>query len=173
MKLRLIIAVVLTTLVGSWSCSEKHESTPKNIQPALEFIHNRLGDFAPNRQRGALLFFINLADFNCHPCFDDFRALCDSIEQKRAMADQTPIAALFYPDSSYGIDNASRLSLWTKANGISFPCVMATDTLFRSLGFTKSSLVLLDNQSQVLLTNELPIGDSMRQKVLSHLYANR
>jgi hypothetical protein len=173
MKLRWIIAIVFMTLVGGWSCSEKHESTPKNIQPVLEFLHDRSPEFSLNTQRGALLFFINFADFNCHACFDDFRALCDSIEQKRAMGDQTPIAALFYPDSSYGIDNTPRLSLWTKANGISFPCIMVSDTLFRSLGFTKSSVVLLDNQSDVLLTNELPIGDSMRQMVLSYLYEQR
>ena len=160
-------------MVMPWSCSEKQESTSKNIQPVLEFIHDRHSEFPLNTQRGALLFFINFADFNCHLCFDDFRALCDSIEQKRAIGDQTPIAALFYPDSSYGIDNASRLSLWTKANGITFPCIMATDTLFRSLGFTKSSVVLLDNQSDVLRANELPIGDSMRQMVLISLYENR
>jgi hypothetical protein len=79
------------------------------------------------------------------------------------------VLALFKADDIANPDDPTRLNRWARANELSFPILIARDSLFQAIQFTKSSAAVIDSSGKLLLFNVLPMGEERQKAVLQLL----
>ena len=140
-----------------------------NISPAVLYaeVHNQ--EFASQKSRNRLLFLMSFVDFNCPPCFEDFITLCDIMRARFPNEGPKGVLVLFKEDEIANPDDPTRLYRWADANELPFPILIAPDSLFQDIRFTKSGAAVINSWGKVLFFNVLPMGQERQQTVLQLL----
>jgi len=105
-------------------------------------------------------------------CFDDFRALCDSVTAESTGVHQNRILAIFKSDEPPLPQSQNRLSRWAKASNITFPLLVSSDSLFNVMKISKSLAAIIGGTDKVLLAEQFPIGSNNRSLAIQLLAEN-
>lgn len=165
------VAAIIYIEAGLVRIAIEPEATSRSsvLGPAIRFAESNTKGFASSAALYRVLFVISVNDFNCPPCFDDFVALCDSINTRLPADDRERVVALVRPDNPVVSDGPVRLRRWIRATGILFPVLAAPDTLFAHLGVTKSIVSVINSRGDVIVREEIPVGARKREEILSYL----
>jgi len=140
-----------------------------NISPAVLYAEAHNQEFASQKHRNRLLFLVSFVDLNCPPCYEDFITLCDIMQARMPREESNRVLVLFKADDIANPDNPTRLYRWAHASELSFPILIAPDSLFDDIQFTKSSAAVIDSSGKALLHEILPMGNEHQQTVLQLL----
>lgn len=152
----------------SWSDGQDIQDVPE-VRMALTYADTHSKEFAAHQKYNRLMLFVQFSDLDCPPCFDDFLLLVDSIRIILKGNEQGRVIGLFNKASLDAFKTGDRLLQWARTIGISFPVIIAPDTLFAS-PITKSTFAAaVDPTGKVLFFHTLPMGNVNRGNLLRWL----
>ncbi len=91
------------------------------------------------------------------------------IQARVPKEDLKRVLVLFKEDEIAYPDEPTRLYRWARANELSFPILIAPDSLFGDIQFTKSSAAVIDSSGNAIFYEILPMGKKHQQTVLQLL----
>lgn len=119
-----------------------------------------------NVSEARVFFLISVKDFSCPPCYDNFSALSDAINEIDNKL------SVFYLFEKASVDSnliiGDRFLEWKKIEGIRYPSFFITDSLFYT--FTKKSCVLvLTNTNKIKFNEIFPMSVQKGNEIISFL----
>ncbi len=121
-----------------------------------------------NESKSKIILLVNRADFNCNSCFQNFLAFCDALKEMEFPQEAVSIIVKNQPRESES-RQLQMLKLWHNQLGINYPMILDRIELYEQSGVEKTTLVLLDNENQLILYETIPMKASRRLEILSHL----
>jgi hypothetical protein len=117
----------------------------------------------------SVVFLLNLQDFSCPICFDDFLALVDSLNQRDTTGSRIRSFAVFSREGSEPLLDRGQMETWLIETGIRCRYSIVPDSLLRSTGFRKSMMVVVDHNGTINKVAEFPMGERNRRSTLALL----
>lgn len=139
--------------------------THLRAEAAIGFAERVDPQFARYESGNRALFLMRYADLGCPLCFDDFMAFADSA-RATVGGGSHQVLVVFGEDQFIRNDSSSHLQRWVSANGITFPVVVAPDSVLRTIGLVKSMVIIVDRKDGVLFTERFPMGTPKRRIAL-------
>lgn len=168
--------ISLIFIVFLSSCDKNSSSFNKNpfsINGIITYIEKKEPSFAAINNKNRLIFLLDFNDFNCPPCFDDFISLCDQINNICSKDAQTHIAAVFRQGDIASFENPKKLLYWQELNNINFTTIIAADSVFESIGFSKSMAIIIDNNKEIILSEHFPMGVKKHNTIIQLIACNK
>jgi hypothetical protein len=145
-----------------------------NLSPIYPLLWKENPNFMQQSIAGdRLIFAMRFSDFNCPLCFDDFISLSDSIDRGLTDSQRQRVIAVFCQDDLADPANPGRLKRWADRNGILYPIVIAPDSIFERTGVQKSTMIVLDERGNLLLSREIPVGAAAHRQILQYIRQTR
>jgi hypothetical protein len=117
----------------------------------------------------ACVLLLNLHDFSCPVCFDDFLALTDSLSQEKKTRPPSNMLAVFGSEGVESLIDQNRFGDWLEETGLGCPFIVVPDSVLFATGFRRSMILIADPSGNPLLTSEFPTGERRRRTALALL----
>jgi Methylamine utilisation protein MauE len=152
--------------------SSENRSDALNLPALVRFTEAETDRFAGKTQGRRLLLVIELHDFNCLPCFEDFLALCDEIQSDSSIVEEQQVALVIRQPGDGGSTSPEMLKAWARETGVTFAVAVLPESAAAELGIRKSFGVVFSGDGREVLRREMPIGRSVRKQMLQLLEQN-
>jgi len=162
----LAVGIVLCSMLLLFYSTKQQDNT----FPPVAFLKSEHKGFASDRTR--LVLLLSFSDFNCPPCFDDFIMLSDFMQMDSSTGGRSRVVALFRSKDLPKALRSGRLQQWAEVNRIAYPVLIAPDSIYEQIGFTKSSAVAISPSGAVILYEPFPLGRHNRERLLTLLRQN-
>ena len=159
------LAVVMVVLVISNAARVWLDpTTPPEVDTAV--ITNAFKGEENTRQQRLAVFLVDLDDFYCPACLDDFLA----ITRRLAALDRWEVRILARHEPGRPTDKQRlRLDIWRRQVDVPFAMFVDEDDLFAEAGLERSSLFLFDTGFEMLFTSTIPVSPDVRSQMLDHM----
>ncbi len=165
-KKHLIQVTILCLLI--YGCNDKisddirFSNAVKNV---LLYIEKNDSLFSVSECKYKIVFMLDLIDFDCMPCFDDFINLCGEINSVFSKNEQSHIVALVRQSTSKVLSDYQRLLYWKEVNNINYNVMIASDSIFNYAGMNGSGLIIFNRKGEVVLLDHFPIDSENRKNI--------
>jgi hypothetical protein len=140
-----------------------------NLPALVRFTEVETEWFTRETREKRLLLVIELHDFNCLPCFEDFLAMCDEIRSDSSIVEERRVALVIRQPGGGGSASPDMLRAWARETGVTFAVAVLPESSAAELGIRKSFGVVLAEDGREVLRREMPIGKSARRQMLQLL----
>jgi len=163
--LKSTLAVVMVTLViGNVARVWLDPATRPEVDAAV--IVNAFEAEENTREQGLAVFLVDLDDFYCPACLDDFLA----ITRRLAALDTWEVRILARQEPGRPADKQRlRLDIWRRQVDVPFAMVLDEDNLFAEAGLERSSLFLFSPDYEMLFTSTIPVSPDVRAQMLDYM----
>jgi hypothetical protein len=141
--------------------------------PILQYVLGALPTFRRGSPGNRILLLMIFRDFDCHACLNDFTRLSQEAKKITDGNNVPRMAALFKKSPQADPDRRSEFDRWISANDIQCPCYILPDSIYNSVGFEKSTIIVLDSLNQILYSRQFPLGDYYRSEALDIFHRER
>ncbi len=172
----IISTLIIFTVLLSGGCEKSSAVVNQSSPPAnkvVRYIENNAPSFAKHGNRNRLVFLLDFNDFSCPPCFDDFIILCDKINDIFSKDSQEHIAGVFRQGNIVILQDSKKLLYWKEINNINFITLVGPDSIFKSIGFTKSMAIVVDNNNRIIFSEHFPMGEKGHNTILKLIKGNK
>ncbi len=111
-----------------------------------------------NQSGSQVILFINFKDFSCTPCMENIMAFIDSVNKYYNENYIHNIVAFILNNYSNKKIAQKVIEGWAKANSISFPVEVVSDTVFDNYIIKNNSIVILNSNEEVIDCEEFPLS---------------
>ncbi|MBI5808544.1 MAG: DoxX family protein [Ignavibacteriales bacterium] len=163
----LVVVILEILLIKSvWNPNIKSKS--EDVSLLLSFVSQQNHTAIENQSAKKTFFLMSFYDFNCPLCYDDFLALSDSLQSKKY---KNVNVIYLFERKSLAVESldSTRLETWKDVNSIHFPVLLADNKLFEDYSIRKSSILILDENNQLVIKDQFPVGKEKRTNILHYL----
>jgi hypothetical protein len=140
-----------------------------NLPALVRFAEVETDQFTRETRGKRLLLVIELHDFNCLPCFEDFLGMCDAIQSNSSIVEERRVALVIRQPGGGGSASPEMLKAWARETGVTFAVAVLPESAAAELGIRKSFGVVISEDGAEVLKHEMPIGTSARKEMLQLL----
>lgn len=159
---------ILSSAHETLQASSAYSSQMKSI---FDLVRGGGGNSLARASGNCMVLLVDLYDFNCSICFDDFTALSDSIANHYGeMRDR--VIGVFRSNEVMSSWSSSNIEKWARANHIFYPITVADEEMFTKAMIPKSTVVVFSPTGHPLLRCAIPTGVDNRKKLLRLILGN-
>jgi hypothetical protein len=114
--------------------------------------------------RYGMIVVVDPRDLGCPPCFEDLQRISDDLRQL-ASAEHTRRGVYLMRQNPTGPWNDSAsVRQWAEAQELPFSILMIPDTTYASWGFSKTSVIAVDESLKAVLVEAIPLTKERRSQ---------
>jgi uncharacterized membrane protein YphA (DoxX/SURF4 family) len=142
------------------------ERTEVSLHESGQAVASFLAGNGATPGRREIVLLVNLGDFACITCLDDFLAFCDSVERYLPHGGLS-VRMIVKRDPARPYERQARLLRgWARGNGFTFPVLPDGEGLYERSGISKTSLFQFSKDGELINAASFPLGPATRSALL-------
>jgi uncharacterized membrane protein YphA (DoxX/SURF4 family) len=145
----------------------------KSEMPVLvRFAETEAQGFTKNDPRSRLLLVVDLHDFTCSPCFEDFLAFCDIVRKTAAPLTDGRVVLLIRHRGGRGEPSPGVLKAWARETNVSFAVAVVPESVAAAAGVGRSAGILVSREGHEIVRHEFPMRQKGRDELIQLLQSD-
>lgn len=144
--------------LGQYFAGEPNGAGSEKRQSLEDFVRlHRPGFMKGTQARYGTVFVVDPVDLGCPPCFEDFEQLLGKLTLLAGPDASRRILLLIRQGDDGPWGDSAAVRRWAEIQGFSVPLLMVPDTIYRTFGYRKTGVLVVDGSFQAVLAKEMPM----------------